>query len=307
MPIRSRYPGWEQEGLKKQEVAGQGFLPDAPTLERETLVTSPITGELEQILRLPGPGWTAFGAAAFSAVGLAASTLKFTTIGMTFGILAAAIYLSWLWSMDRLMPQGVADVGRGVALPLYTNDSQSVGWWGMVVLLISDAAVIASFIFAYLFLWTAQPGPWPPDGSQIPGFLAPVLLAAAVLAASGLFEAADRLNQRERRLEVVLCLGANATLVIGAAVGGWLWLSGLGIDPSRHSYGAAVWTLFGTMALHLAIGAGMALWCVVRLGLGMINSWRCLTLRVCLLWWRFTAPVTVLILLLITGFPHVVS
>src|SRR4051794_19768751 len=191
MPIHSRYPGWEQEGLKEQEVAGQGFLPDAPTLERETLVTSPITGELEQILRLPGPGWTAFGAAAFSAIGLAASTLKYTTIGMTFGILAAAVYLSWLWSMDRLMPRGVADAGRGVTLPLYSNDSQSVGWWGMVVLLISDAAVVASFIFAYLFLWTARPAVWPPDGSQIPDLLRPVLLSAAVVAAYALFEAAD--------------------------------------------------------------------------------------------------------------------
>ncbi len=51
----------------------------------------------------------------------------------------------------------------------------------------------------------------------------------------------------------------------------------------------------------------MALWCIARLRLGMINSWRCLTLRVCLLWWRFSAPVTVLVLLMITGFPHVVS
>jgi cytochrome c oxidase subunit I+III len=90
-------------------------------------------------------------------------------------------------------------------------------------------------------------------------------------------------------------------------VAGWFWLRSLGIDPTRHSYGAAVWTLVGTMGLHLVMGAGMALWCVLRLGLGMINSWRCLTLRVCLLWWRFTAPVTVLALLMVTGFPHVVS
>jgi cytochrome c oxidase subunit I+III len=90
-------------------------------------------------------------------------------------------------------------------------------------------------------------------------------------------------------------------------VAGWFWLTGLGIDPSRHAYGAAVWTLVGTMDLHLILGAGMALWCVVRLLLGMINSWRCLTLRICLLWWRFTALVTVLVLMMIAGFPHVVS
>ena len=60
--------------------------------------------------------------------------------------------------MDPALPREPADAGRGTALPLYSNDSGSVGWWGMVVLLISDAAVIASFVFAYLFLWTARPG-----------------------------------------------------------------------------------------------------------------------------------------------------
>ncbi|GEO13721.1 cytochrome c oxidase subunit I [Microvirga aerophila] len=307
MPIRSRYPVWEQEGLKEDEIGGRGFLPDAPTREREALVTGPITGEPEQIIRLPGPGWTAFLAAAATAIALAAGTLKITAIALAAGAVAAGAYLYWLWSMDRLAPRGLADAGRGVALPLYTNGSRSVGWWGMVVLLISDAAVVASFAFAYLFLWTARPGSWPPDGSQIPGFLAPVLLSAAVIAAFILFETADRMNQRERRRDTTLCLGASAVLAIGAAVAGWFWLRGLGIDPTRHSYGAAVWTLVGTMGLHLVMGAGMALWCTVRLHLGMINSWRCLTLRICLLWWRFTAPVTVLVLLMIAGFPHVIS
>jgi cytochrome c oxidase subunit I+III len=119
-----------------------------------------------------------------------------------------------------------------------------------------------------------------------------VLLSAAVIAAFGLFEAADRMNRRDQRREVLLCLTASVVLAIGAVIGGWLWQRGLGIDPARHSYGAAVWTLVGTMGPHLIIGAGMVLWCVVRLHLGMINSWRSLTLRICLLWWRFTTPVT---------------
>ncbi|MFL5576732.1 MAG: cytochrome c oxidase subunit I, partial [Gemmatimonadaceae bacterium] len=60
VPITSRYPLWEQEGLADAAQAGRGFLPDAPTREREAIVTSPVTAEPEQIIRLPGPGWTAF-------------------------------------------------------------------------------------------------------------------------------------------------------------------------------------------------------------------------------------------------------
>jgi cytochrome c oxidase subunit I+III len=259
------------------------------------------------MLRLPGPGWTAFLASSFSALALGAGTIGYAKTALVATLAAGAIYLRWLWTMDRALPREPADAGRGLALPLYSNGSESVGWWGMLVLLISDAAVIASFAFAYLFLWTAHPGIWPPDGSQLPGLLRPALISALVIAAYVLFELVDRLNQQDRPGAASLCLAGSAVLVLGAVVAGWSWLHALGIDATRHSYGAAVWTLLGYMGLHLIFGAGMALWCLARLGLGMIYSWRCLTLRVCLLFWRLTAPVTVLALILVAGFPHVVS
>jgi cytochrome c oxidase subunit I+III len=209
--------------------------------------------------------------------------------------------------MDPALPREPADAGRGVALPLYGNGSESVGWWGMVVLLIADAAVMASFAFSYLFLWTARPAVWPPDGSQVPGFVQPALIAGAVLLALALFEAADRFNKRDERLPTSLCLVASAVASALAVGLGFRWLQGLGIDPTRHGYGAAVWTLVGYMGLHVAAGAGMALWCLARIAFGLIDSWRCPTLRICLLWWRLTAAATVLVLALVAGFPHVVS
>jgi cytochrome c oxidase subunit I+III len=306
VPITSLYPVWEQPGLKQDEVSGRGYLPDAPTLEREALVTSPITAEPEQILRLPGPGWTAFLAAAATAIAFAAMTIKVALVGWVAGFIAVGLYLYWLWSMDPALPREPADAGRGVALPLYRNSRQSVGWWGMTVLLVTDAVVAASFAFAYLFFWTIRPAVWPPDGSQLPTLLEPALVAAFIAGAFLLFEAADRLNQRNRRVALNFCLITTAILAGAALALGWIWLDGLGIDATRHSYGATVWTLLGYTAAHVAIGAAMALWCLARGVLGMIGPWRCLTLRICLLWWRFTAPVTVLTLVLVAGFPHVV-
>jgi cytochrome c oxidase subunit I+III len=67
-----------------------------------------------------------------------------------------------------------------------------------------------------------------------------------------------------------------------------------------------VWTLTGYIVFHLAIGTAMALWCVLRLALGMIDAWRCLTVRLCLLWWAFTVAAAACTLLLLAGFPHVV-
>jgi cytochrome c oxidase subunit I+III len=122
-----------------------------------------------------------------------------------------------------------------------------------------------------------------------------------------LFEAAERFNQRERRMATGVAFIASAILASGALALGWNWLAELRVDPARHAYGAAVWTLLGYTALHLAMATVMAIWCLTRLALGMIDAWRCLTIRICLLWWRFTTVAALLALLLVSGFPHVVS
>jgi cytochrome c oxidase subunit I+III len=208
--------------------------------------------------------------------------------------------------MDRRFPREPADAGRGAVLPLYLNDKRSVGWWAMVVLLICDTAVVASLIFTYLYLWVVQPDAWPPPGTRLPDFLGPVLISGLVIGAYFLFEAADRLNQRDRRAATVGALVACAVLAAGALALGWSWVEELAIDPTAHSYGASVYTLLGGVAVHLVVGAVMALWCLARLAVGMLDSWQSQTLRVCLVWWRFTAPVALLSLWLIVGFPYVV-
>jgi cytochrome c oxidase subunit I+III len=306
MPISSRYPLWEQKGLKEDETAGRGYLPDAPTTEREALITTPISAEPVQIIRLPQPGWTAFVASLATAIALAAATLKIPSAAAVAGVIAASAFIRWLWVLDGPVPHGLADAGRDLALPLYKNDSASVGWWGLSVLLVSDAAVLASFAFAYLFLWTSRPASWPPDGSMLPGFVLPAAAVLLVACAALLFRAAERQIRRDRRSPAVWSLLVGALAGLGACWLVWGWPASLGISPTGHSYGAAAWTLAGYAVFHIGIGAAMALWCALRLALGMIDSWRCLTVRLCLLWWGFTVAVTAFALLLIAGFPHVV-
>jgi cytochrome c oxidase subunit I+III len=302
--IDSRYPMWDHKDLKPWVMEGRGYLPDAPTLARESLVTSPITGEPERIIRLPGSSWIPFFAALATAIFFVALTLKSLPVAAGSGAIAFAFLLSWMWKLDQAYPRDLADAGHGLALPLYRNDRESFGWWAMMVVLIADASLTLSLAFAYLFLWTAHPTAWPPDGSQIPGLIVPALLFALVAAAGVCFEGAERFNQRDRRLATSVCFIAAAILGVAALLIGWTWPLSLSIDPTRHSYGAAVWTLLGWVGVHVAVGAAMALWCLVRQALGMLDSWRCLTLRICLLWWRFTVLATTLVLLLVTGFPY---
>jgi len=175
----------------------------------------------------------------------------------------------------------------------------------MVVLLIVDASLTLSLVFAYLFLWTSRPAVWPPDGSMVPGLAEPALILGLVGGAWCCFECAERWNRRDRRFAVSTWLIVVVLLSGMALTAGYAWPRTLGIDPTRHSYGAAVWTLLGCVGVHVLLGGGMALWCGARLAAGMLDSWRCVTLRVCLLWWRFTAAGAMLVLFLVAGFPYV--
>jgi cytochrome c oxidase subunit I+III len=128
-----------------------------------------------------------------------------------------------------------------------------------------------------------------------------------VISAAILFEVADRMNQQRRRGAVQACLVVCAVLWVSALALGWIWLDGLGIDPTGHSYGATVWTLLGFVGLHVALALVMALWCLLRVILGMIDDWRCLTLRIALLWSRFTTAAAIITLVLVAVFPHVIT
>ncbi len=304
VPITSRYPLWDQPGLAEDDIEGRGYLPDAPTTEREALITSPITAEPEQILRLPGPGWTALLAALFTAAAFATLTLKLHVAAAIATALAGAIYLYWLWSLDPPMPRELADAGRGLALPLYRSGSKSVGWWAMVVLLIADAAVLASFIFSYLFLWTVRPQSFFPQGLPLPGVVQLVLMGALAGAAAIAFEIAGRFNQRDGKAAAIASLVVAALAGAAAIFFGWQWLVETGLSPTTHSRGATTWTLLGYLALHSLMGIAMAAWCAIRIALGRIDSWQAGTVYNCRLWWRFTFAATVITLLIVGGWPY---
>lgn len=303
--INSRYPLWDEPGLPSLVQSGHGYLPDAPTGERQSLVTGPITGEPQQILTLPGPSILPFAAALAVAVGFTAMTLKSVTIGATAGGISLVLILIWLWGLDKARPQQLADAGHGLALTMYRNDDASIGWWAMIVALIADSATTAAFVFAYLFLWTAHAGHYPPAGQALTSWW-PAIVTLGLTALAWLsFEGARRRNQNERRGAAMLLL---AICLISAAVAGIVaaaWLGRDGISPTEHSYGATLWLLAGWVVLHLAMGAAIAGWCLLRMALGMIDAWRSQTMTVLSLYWRFTVPMAAVLLALIAGFPHV--
>ena len=316
--IAERYPAWDRPGLAADIEAGRGYLPDTPTGRRQSLLTSPLDGTPEQILTLPGPSWIPFLGALFIALALAAATIKLMLPAVALGVVGAGLLAAWLWRLDAGAPREPSDAGLGLALPTYGNGSASVGAWGLGVTLVSDAAVTASFVFSYLFLWTARPALWPPLGGPLPMLVEPAIAGLAAVAAWLLFRRAERIVRdsgghvhgppRHRRFgwraRAALMLAAAGTAAAVGAVVAVRWILGIAPDHTATAYFAAVWVVVGWTVMHLGIGLVMSLWCLARLGLGLIDDWRCLTLRVCTIFWGFTAVATLLTLTVVAGFPH---
>ena len=80
--VTSREPLWDQPEPGEDVEAGRYYLPGAPTGRRETIVTSPIEGAPQYVLRLPGPGWPPFLAAVFTAAFFLLLTVKLVTLAL---------------------------------------------------------------------------------------------------------------------------------------------------------------------------------------------------------------------------------
>jgi cytochrome c oxidase subunit I+III len=294
--IESREPLWDNPGLRKEVDAGQHYLPGLATGTRETIVTSPRSARPEYILRLPGPSWLPFIAGIGTAAFFFLLTLKF----MVAAALAAAITLvaviRWTWATDPAPGDAPHDIGDGIHIPDAMTGPRSHAWWAMVVLMIVDGAILASLLFGWFYLAGRAPE-WPPDGVEAPSLGLTFIAALAWAGGSAAMEYASRALRRgtSRALAVMTALGVVLSIAACATMASAL--SGSGLEPTRHSFGAMSYALFAWQALHVAVITVMGLFVLARLARGLIDSRRRATFDHARLFAHYTAAQGLVMLL----------
>lgn len=308
--VASREPLWDQPNLAADVEAGAYYLPNAPTGGRETIVTSPIEGEPQYVIRMIGPGWAHFFAAAFTAAFFLLLTIKFVIPALICGALAILSCFVWVWELDRGPGAGPVDIGGGFRLPTYVTGPMSHAWWAMVVLMLVAGSLYLTYVFSYLYLWTVNPQVWPPTGSPPPPSVEWAAFSAALLIASVVaFIAADRLLPAPQSMN----LWAPALMLLGAAclVGAVAveidahWQTGL--RATESSYAAMVYmesVLTGELAFTVAI---MTAYGLARYFTGKMDCVRRATFESTALLTYYTAAQGLFGLLLINGFPRIIG
>jgi cytochrome c oxidase subunit I+III len=297
--IESRYPLWDQKNLMSEVKAGDWYLSDAREGQRETLVTSVLDAEPEQVLRVGGTSYVTIVSAATLGAVFVALTFKWWIVSLLAGIAFIAAVIWWLWTGTGAIPEkDQKDIGRGISLPLYASGVKSTGWWAMFITMIGDGTAFASLVFGYFFFWTIHEDFT--GGLAGPGAFWP-LVALGLFAASWAGTIAAREINRLGGIVAargLLLVGAllSAAGCVAALAGPWT----TNMDPTAYVYPAIVWVLAIWAAVHGAVGILMQLYCVARSIAGRLTPRYDMELHNVALYWHFML-VTALITFSVIG------
>jgi cytochrome c oxidase subunit I+III len=266
--VASADPLWTHPGLMREVEEGAHWLPGTVTGKRETIVTTPVAGALRYLLVLPTDSWMPFLSAAGTAGFFLLLTAKQTMVAWICGVVAIVTLLAWLWEQDRPAPCRAAKVGEDAAgndvvLPVGATGTASHSWWATVIMLIVDAGVFLSFLFAYVHV-SMRLDVCPPPGARLPGGWMGAL-AFVLLAAGGLLVALARRQPLASRQRMLRWLCGAALLALTAGFG--LELAGQldsGLDPASHAWSAAVAAMLAYQGLHVLLCLITGAWVMAR-------------------------------------------
>lgn len=284
--ITSRYPLWDQKGLAEEVKRGDWYLADAKEGRRETLVTSVLDAEPEQVLRVGGTSHITIISAVTLGIVFVALTFKWWIVSLVSGVAFLCAILYWLWTGTGHIPEkDEKDVGRGLSLPLYASGVKSVGWWAMFITMVGDGTAFGSLVFGYFFFWTIHQDFT--GGLSGPGVFWPMMALGLFAAAWAATVGAREVNRRGRvgLARALIVIGALAASAGCAAALAGPWTTGM--DPTAHVYPAIVWVLVIWAAIHGVVGVIMQLYCLARSLAGRMTPRHDMEICNVALYWHF--------------------
>ena len=252
--VRGRHPLWDDPGLPQSIAHGEHALAVIDHGRRETWGSDPLTGQVREIIHLPGNSWLPVIAAALIA-GVCLSLLtRAYGLAALFALASLGVLLRWSWengAHPKAAPDAKTQPGDP---PLHSRTCDGPGLWGMAVTLLADGALYLSLLFGWFYLWTVAPDWQVPERA---GFDQRLLLASAVLLAVATFwqrRLLVRLRQGDARglaggLAGVAGLGLlHAVLLLWALLGGEL-------APRQTAHDAVIAVVLGYSLVHGLLAA----------------------------------------------------
>jgi heme/copper-type cytochrome/quinol oxidase subunit 3 len=175
--------------------------------------------------------------------------------------------------------------------------SRSRGWWGMAMLVASEATLLSLMVGSY-FLLRFKNTAWPPHGIPEPKLAVPLTMLGVLVATSVPVQIASR-AARAGKLALTR-LGFVTALVVQSgylAMEVHLYRDDLTrFVPQQHAYASLYYTLLGASHAHVAVGLLLDLWLLAKLVRGL-TPYRVRAAHAIALYWLAVNLLTVLLTL----------
>jgi heme/copper-type cytochrome/quinol oxidase subunit 3 len=172
-----------------------------------------------------------------------------------------------------------------------------VGYWGMVLLCLSEAALFAYLISSYFYLGVSNRA-WPPVGDEPPSLEKPLVMTALLVSSSIVLLFAGK--ARERGSKKLYLAGSAGTMLLGLAFlvvqateFRELWRK---MPPSSHAYASMFYAITGFHGTHVAAGLLVLAWTWVADARGRLVERSSLAVTNAALYWHFVDAVWLVIL-----------
>ena len=188
--------------------------------------------------------------------------------------------------------QGAA-TARPFGLPINPTDRRSPGWWGMVLVITTEAAFFAYFIFSYFYLASMAHGSWPPEGKPALTLALPNTIILLVSSLTFWWAESGIRHGSQMRLRI----GMFLTLLLGIA---FLVIQGVEYShkhftPASDAYASLFFTITGFHGAHVAAGLLMNIVVQIRVWLGHFSAERHLAVTNAALYWHFVDAVWIVV------------
>ncbi len=183
--------------------------------------------------------------------------------------------------------------------PVGLSGGRTTGFWGMVMLIFTEAMLFAVLLFSYLYLRFQDSPVWPPPGIPKPDLFLVSIMTPILLLSSGPMHWADTGIRQGNVWR--LRLGLFVTFLMGSTflalqVVEYHTILTEEFTPRTHAYGSLFFTITGFHGAHVAGGLLMNLWLQVYAWRGRFTAHRHLAVENVALYWHFVDAVWVFIL-----------
>jgi heme/copper-type cytochrome/quinol oxidase subunit 3 len=178
-----------------------------------------------------------------------------------------------------------------------------IGWWGMVMLIATEATIFASLLASYFFIRAASPE-WPLGGIEVPKLDRISVFTVVLLASSVPLIVAERAIKRGRVQQVRVLLAVSFVLGLAFLANQVFDYQELTFGIRDNAYGSLFYSITGLHGMHVLVGLLMSLVVQAKLAFGRITADRHETLRVFSLYWHFVDVVWIFVFTSLYISPH---